>query len=53
LAAKFEKSTNMTKKNFFSNNPKRYHKKAEFHADFESVEKVVKKCTKKLYAKQV
>jgi hypothetical protein len=29
-------------------------KNAEFHADFESVEKVVKKCTKKnLQAKQV
>ncbi len=24
-------------------------KNAEFHADFESVEKVVKKCTKKSY----
>ncbi len=24
-------------------------KNAEFHADFESVEKVVKKCTKKIY----
>ncbi len=26
-------------------------KKREFHADFESVEKVFKKCTKKLLAK--
>ncbi len=33
------------KKNFF--NQERCQKNAEFHADFESVEKVLKKCTKK------
>jgi hypothetical protein len=33
---------------------KKGSKNAEFHADIESVEKVLKKCTKKkLYAKQV
>jgi hypothetical protein len=40
LTSKFEISTNMTYKIFFE-------KKSEFHADFESVEKVVKKCTQK------
>ncbi len=34
-------------KNFFEKNKKKESKKAEFHADSESVEKVVKKCTKK------
>jgi hypothetical protein len=34
------------KKNF-SQKSKKESKNAEFHADFESVEKVVKKCTKK------
>ncbi len=33
-------------KNFFEK-IKKVSKNAEFHADFESVEKVVKKCTKK------
>jgi hypothetical protein len=38
----------MTQKQFFlQKNLKRY-KKAECHADFESVEKIVKKCTKKV-----
>ncbi len=46
---KFEKSTNMTKKK----KSKQISKNAEFHADFKSVLKVVEKCTKKLYAKQV
>ncbi len=36
----------MSIKLFF--NKKRY-KKTEFHADFESIEKVVKQCTKKSY----
>jgi hypothetical protein len=35
----------MTKTNIFS--IKKYIKKPEFHADFESVEKIVKKCTQK------
>jgi hypothetical protein len=35
------------KKNFFLKKSKKVSKNAEFHADFESVEKVVKKCTKK------
>jgi hypothetical protein len=30
-----------------------YSKNAEFHADFESIEKVVKKCTKKVISKKV
>ncbi len=37
------------KKYFFAKNQNRYQKNAEFHADFESVEKVVEKCTKKSY----
>ncbi len=42
------------KKNFFWKKSKKVSKNAEFHADFESVEKVIKKCTKKkLKAKQV
>ena len=36
------------KKNFVEK-IKKVSKNAEFHADFESVEKVVKKCTKKSY----
>jgi hypothetical protein len=35
------------KKIFFWKKSKKVSKNAEFHADFESVEKVVKKCTKK------
>ncbi len=54
MASKFEKSTNMTLKNFFLQKIEKGVKKVEFHAEFESVEKVVKKCTKKkLEAKQV
>ena len=34
-------------KNFFWKKSKKVSKNAEFHADFESVEKVLKKCTKK------
>ncbi len=34
-------------KNFFLKKSKKVSKNAEFHADFESVEKVVKKCTHK------
>ncbi len=49
LALKFEKRINMTKKKFF--NRKRYSKNAEFHADFESVEKVVKKSLKEVISK--
>jgi hypothetical protein len=45
LTSKFEKSTNMTLKNFFLEKIEKVSKNAEFHADFESVEKVVKKCT--------
>jgi hypothetical protein len=37
----------MTQKNFFWKNSKKVSKNAEFYADFESVEKVLKKCTKK------
>jgi hypothetical protein len=41
-------------KKFVVKNKKMISENAEFHADFESVEKVVKKCSnKKLSAKQV
>jgi hypothetical protein len=54
LASKFAKSANMTPKKFFLKKIEKDIKNAEFHADFESVEKVVQKCTKKkLQAKQV
>jgi hypothetical protein len=36
-------------KKFFWTKSKKISKNAEFHADFESVENVVKKCTKKSY----
>ncbi len=49
LALKFAKSVNMTQKRFFG----KKIKNTEFHADFESLEKVVKKAHKKLQAKQV
>jgi hypothetical protein len=39
--------------NFFLQKIKKGIKKAEFHADYKSVEKVFEKCIKKLYAKQV
>jgi hypothetical protein len=42
-ASKFAKSANMTTT---KNNSEKISKNAEFHADFESVEKFVKKCTK-------
>jgi hypothetical protein len=42
LASKFLKIVNMTQKKCFGKNKKRY-KNTEFHADFESVEKVVTK----------
>jgi hypothetical protein len=47
LASKFEKSTNMTFKKFFVDKIKKVSKNAEFHADFKSVEKVLKIFTKK------
>ncbi len=37
----------MTEKKYFLKISKKIPKNAEFHADFESVEKVVKKCTNK------
>jgi hypothetical protein len=39
------------KNKFFWKKLKKVSKNAEFHADFESVEKVVKKCTKKVISK--
>jgi hypothetical protein len=51
LASKFAKSANMTQKNFFGKKSKKISKNAEFHADFESVEKVVKNAPKKIYKK--
>ena len=48
LQSKFEKSANMTKKKIFDKKSKKVSKNnTEFHADFESVEKVLKKCTQK------
>jgi hypothetical protein len=50
LASKFEKSTNIYDlKNFFF--ILKGIKNAEFHADFKSVKKVFKKCTKKVIRK--
>ncbi len=50
LASKFAKSANMIPKIFCGKKSRNtYIKNAEFHADFESVEKVVKKYTKKSY----
>jgi hypothetical protein len=45
-ASKYAISSNMTQKKCFAKKSENT-KNAEFHADFESVEKVVKKCTKK------
>jgi hypothetical protein len=45
-------SANKSKKNLFKNLIW-VLKNAEFHADFESVEKVLKKCTKKVISKNV
>jgi hypothetical protein len=50
LTSKFLKNANMTFKIFFTK-VKEILKKAEFHANFKSVEKVPKKCTKKLKVK--
>ena len=49
LQSKCTKSANKSKKNFVLKNSIQVSKNAEFHADFESVEKVVNKCTKKSY----
>ncbi len=46
LALKFEKAQIWPKKKILKKS-KKVSKSAEFHADFESVEKYVKKCTKK------
>jgi hypothetical protein len=51
LASKFEKSTNVTLKKFFGKKSKKVSKEAEFNADFESVEKVVKNAPKKVISK--
>jgi hypothetical protein len=52
LQAKFTKSAKKSKKIVFFKNSIWVSKSSEFHADFESVEKVLKKCTnKKLLAK--
>jgi hypothetical protein len=50
LASKFAKSATMTPTNFFFIY-KKISKNAEFHADFESVEKVVKNAQKKVTSK--
>jgi hypothetical protein len=41
----------MTQEHFLGEKIKEDIKNAEIHADFESVEKVVKKCTKKVISK--
>jgi hypothetical protein len=46
---KVSKSANMTKTNFFFEKMKKDIKNAEFLADLEFFEKVVKQCTKKSY----
>jgi hypothetical protein len=43
----------MTQKNFCLKKSKQISNNSEFHADFETVEKVVKNSQKKLQAKQV
>jgi hypothetical protein len=43
----------MTQKKIFSEKIKKGVKNAEFHADFESVENVLRKCTKKVISKNV
>ncbi len=51
---RLKKILKWSKKIFFLKKSKKVSKNAEFHADFESVENVVTKCTKKkLQAKQV
>jgi hypothetical protein len=47
LQSKSKKSANKSYKNFFSKNSIWVSKNAEFHADFESVEKGLKEFTKK------
>jgi hypothetical protein len=47
-ASKFEKCANAPLK-FFWQKLKHVFKNAEIHADFKSVEKVLKKCTQKSY----
>ncbi len=49
FAVKVRKSTNMTLNHYFFEKLMKVSKNAECHADFESVEKVLKKCTKKSY----
>jgi hypothetical protein len=49
LRSKFEKSNNMTLKNFAFKNQKRYKKNKKIHAYVKSVEKVLKNGTKKSY----
>jgi hypothetical protein len=46
-----KKSTNITFKKILSKKSKKVSKNAEFHADFESVEKVVKNAPKKVIRK--
>ncbi len=48
LGSKFEKSTNIALKFFFLKKSIKVSKNAEFHADFESVEKFLKKIQKKV-----
>ncbi len=52
MHSKFTKSANKSKKKFLFKNSTWVSKNAEFHADFESVERVLKMCAiKKLLAK--
>jgi hypothetical protein len=50
LASKFEKSANITQNYLFQIFSVCVSKNAEFDADFESVEKVAKMCTRRIYA---
>ncbi len=49
----YKKNANRSKKNVLLKNSKWVSRNAEFHADFESIEKVLKKCTQKIISKNV
>jgi hypothetical protein len=49
MHSKLRKNANKSKKKFFFKNSGWVSNNAGFHADFKSVEKFLKKCTKKSY----
>jgi len=53
MHSKLRKNANKSKKKFFFKNSGWVSKNAGFHADFKFVEKVLKKCTKKVISKDV